>query len=266
MSKANGLAGGSQETVSKFSAIGYLFARDLHEKLKVPVGMMVLCQLAKRRPGMDLRETLLADPKLKFMVDSLDENVKYFRRPRPAGAWRFIPLRSEEPAVCRGGNNVPDPMRDQHFATILYNGMIAPVIPYAIKGVIWYQGESICFGTRGLDLYGHVEQTLVKDWRKQWGRDDLPFYVVRQRLAVGAGAERVVRHDCLNVMRRSRWRSGRSRSTWRARCAAARQRERAVDQVAGADRSGRRRSASRHRRWRSRWPWSTRGTPWRRPA
>jgi sialate O-acetylesterase len=57
--------------------------------------------------------------------------------------------------------------------------MIAPVVPYAIKGVIWYQGESICFGTPGLNLYGHVQQTLVKDWRKQWSNPNLPFYIVQ---------------------------------------------------------------------------------------
>jgi len=70
-------------------------------------------------------------------------------------------------------------VQDQHNATVLFNGMIAPVIPYAIRGVIWYQGESIVGGASGIALYPHVQATLVRDWRKLWGNDDLPFYIVQ---------------------------------------------------------------------------------------
>ena len=70
-------------------------------------------------------------------------------------------------------------MQDQHNPTVLFNGMINPVIRYAIRGVIWYQGESIVGGKEGVALYPHVQETLIKDWRKAWGRADLPFYVVQ---------------------------------------------------------------------------------------
>ena len=68
-------------------------------------------------------------------------------------------------------------MQDQHNPTVLFNGMINPVIRYAIRGVIWYQGESIVGGKEGVALYPHVQEALIKDWRKAWGRADLPFYV-----------------------------------------------------------------------------------------
>ena len=70
-------------------------------------------------------------------------------------------------------------MQDQHNPTVLFNGMINPVIRYAIRGVIWYQGESIVGGKEGVALYPHVQEALIKDWRKAWGRADLPFYVVQ---------------------------------------------------------------------------------------
>ena len=55
--------------------------------------------------------------------------------------------------------------------------MIAPVIPYAIRGAIWYQGESIVGGPNGLMLYATWMETLVTEWRKLWGEGNFPFYV-----------------------------------------------------------------------------------------
>jgi sialate O-acetylesterase len=61
---------------------------------------------------------------------------------------------------------------------VLFNAMINPIVPYAIRGAIWYQGESIVGGANGLNLYGHVMETLVTQWRKLWGEGNFPFYVV----------------------------------------------------------------------------------------
>jgi sialate O-acetylesterase len=59
----------------------------------------------------------------------------------------------------------------------MYNGMIAPVIPYAIKGVLWYQGEAINGGATGYKLYPLLQSTLIKDWRQRWGEGNFPFYI-----------------------------------------------------------------------------------------
>ena len=61
----------------------------------------------------------------------------------------------------------------QNFGASLYNGMINPLIPYAIRGVIWYQGESNA--NRALD-YRTAFPLMISDWRKQWHRGDFPFY------------------------------------------------------------------------------------------
>jgi len=61
---------------------------------------------------------------------------------------------------------------DQHNPTVLYNGMIAPFVPYAIRGILWYQGESI---TGRHELFPMWNETLIRDWRKLWG-SELPFY------------------------------------------------------------------------------------------
>ncbi len=62
------------------------------------------------------------------------------------------------------------------YPTLLYNGMISPLIPYGIKGAIWYQGE----GNAGRAFqYRRVFSDMIKDWRKQWNQGDFPFLFVQ---------------------------------------------------------------------------------------
>ena len=62
------------------------------------------------------------------------------------------------------------------FPTLLYNGMINPLVPYGIKGAIWYQGES---NAGRAFQYRHIFPDLIKDWRKQWNQGDFPFLFVQ---------------------------------------------------------------------------------------
>ena len=170
----------NSENVPGFSAVGYLFSRDLHRELKQPVGFLTLAFGASTAESWIRRETVAADPLLKPMLDHFDAAVQFYRTKPDAPA-------SEAPKPPQTINARPgppparqrDPVQDQHNPTVLFNGMINPVIPYAIRGVIWYQGESIVGGKEGVALYPHVQETLIKDWRKVWGRPDLPFYVVQ---------------------------------------------------------------------------------------
>jgi sialate O-acetylesterase len=59
----------------------------------------------------------------------------------------------------------------------LFNGMIAPLTPFAIRGVIWYQGEANS-GSRA-SLYARLFQTMIRDWRTAWGEGDFPFLFVQ---------------------------------------------------------------------------------------
>jgi len=68
---------------------------------------------------------------------------------------------------------VPPPPRVQNAASYLFNGMIHPILSYAINGVIWYQGES---NASRAYQYRTAFPLLITDWRKQWGQPDLPFY------------------------------------------------------------------------------------------
>jgi sialate O-acetylesterase len=168
------------QNVPGFSAVGYLFARDLHRELKQPVGFLTLAFGASTAESWIRRETVAADPLLKPMLDHFDAAVQFYRTKPEAP-----PTEAPQPPQTINARPGPpparqrDPVQDQHNSTVLFNGMINPVTPYAIRGAIWYQGESIVGGKEGVALYPHVMETLIKDWRKLWGQGDFPFYVVQ---------------------------------------------------------------------------------------
>jgi sialate O-acetylesterase len=186
------------ENAPAFSAVAYFFARDLQRKIKIPVGIITEAFGASTAESWIDRATMANDPKLKPLLDSFDAKVENFKTNRPA---IVAPPRSEDVSATneisaatnsasvstnsvarrRRGNAGPrDPVQDQHNATVLFNGMINPIIPYAIRGAIWYQGESIVDANKGgIALYPHVQAALIRDWRALWGEGDFPFYIVQ---------------------------------------------------------------------------------------
>jgi len=170
----------SPQTVPGFSAVGYLFARDLQKEINVPIGIVTTAVGASTAESWISREALVADPLLKPMVDNFDACLKAYRAnpavTLAAGTRPPWPMNKALPAATA---RLGDPLRDQHEPTVDYNGMVAPIIPYAMRGVIWYQGESVCWGDSGVSNYGRVQATLIKDWRTRWGQGDFPFYIVQ---------------------------------------------------------------------------------------
>jgi sialate O-acetylesterase len=175
----------SPATVADFSAIGYLFARDLNQQLKVPVGILLAAYGASTAEAWVPRDALAADPQLAPILAGFDAREATFKStpppPPPTAEPPAAPptdgtAAARPPRRARGGGG--DPVQDQHQPTVLYNGMLHPLIPYAIRGAIWYQGESI-LGNPGIPMYPHIMETLVTDWRKEWGEGNFPFYAVQ---------------------------------------------------------------------------------------
>lgn len=170
------------ETVREFSAVGYFFARDIHQALKVPVGIVTLTYGASTAQAWIRREAIAADARLKPVLDEFDAKVKAYVPPteEEMKLWQksVEVAKTEKKRAPRRPK--PDPVQDQHNPTVMYNGMIAPVVPYAIRGVLWYQGESI---TGPKELFPLWNETLIRDWRHLWARDGssseaapMPFY------------------------------------------------------------------------------------------
>jgi sialate O-acetylesterase len=128
---------------------------------------------------------LSAEPGFDFLLKTYDEACAKFDTGRVAKEkffqdlekWKGIAdqARAEGKPVPRRPRNV-DPHQDQHNPCVLYNGMIAPLVPYAVRGALWYQGESNYPTGK---IYFDLMKTLIADWRSAWHQDDFPFLFVQ---------------------------------------------------------------------------------------
>jgi len=148
----------SPKTIPSFSAVSYFFGRYLHQQLKVPVGLIHTSWGGTPAEAWTSRETLEGNPKLKVLVDRWDQSIAQYVATTSAPA------------------DKNDPRRNPHRTSGLYNAMIRPLIPYAIRGAIWYQGES---NAGRAYQYRTLFPAMIRDWRKHWGQSDFPFLFVQ---------------------------------------------------------------------------------------
>jgi sialate O-acetylesterase len=163
------------ETVPGFSAIAYFFSRDLQKAIKQPIGFITSAFGASCAQAWVSKEVLDSDTRLKPIMDAFAAQVATFKSAASAAADNPSP-----PADAAGGRGARggrgSPFTNQHNPYVLWNAMIKPIQPYAIRGVLWYQGESI---TEGLELYPVVMEHVITSWRRQWGQGEFPFYFVQ---------------------------------------------------------------------------------------
>lgn len=173
------------QTVGDFSAVAYFFGRELQQQLKVPVGLVTCAYGASTIEAWMPRDPIVKDRKLRPLVAAFDEKCAKFdadvsisekyRVARERWQEQVAAAKAARKPLPREPKN-PDPRQDQHNPEVLYNGMIAPVQGYPIRGAIWYQGESNV-DTRA--LYPALQKILIEQWRGLWQCGDFPFYFVQ---------------------------------------------------------------------------------------
>jgi len=173
----------SPATVGSFSAVGYFFGRDLYQAMKFPVGLIDTSWGGTEAEAWTSDEALEAGPDLKVAADSWRQRIAEFPHvleeyAQRLGEWE----KSAEEAESSGKVALPfpdapkDPRSYSWRDAGLWNGMVAPLTPFAIAGVIWYQGESNApFGYQ----YRKVFATMIQQWRSSWGEGDFPFLFVQ---------------------------------------------------------------------------------------
>lgn len=173
----------SPRTAGDFSAVAYYFGCRLRESLKVPVGLVTCAFGASTIESWLGEPALAAHPQARVLLEAFAKKVLVFRDDPKLFRDYGVAL-----AKYKSGKapKDPDPFHDQHNPFVLHNGMIAPLVPYAIRGAIWYQGESN-LPTRA--LYADLQQMLIEEWRAQWGNPALPFYFVQLAPYKTAAAE-----------------------------------------------------------------------------
>ena len=181
--KTSGWQTASPETAGNFSAIGYFFAQRLAEKLRVPVGIInaswggtpIESWLAKSelektsawpRFSAEWQEALKVFPEKSAEYPALDV------------AWRKADD-AERATGKKNGLPWPHPPVGPGTAYApggLFNGMILPIAPFALRGVLWYQGESNVGRDRE---YRELFPAMIRSWRAAWPQGDFPFFFVQ---------------------------------------------------------------------------------------
>jgi sialate O-acetylesterase len=134
------------EHIKNFSAVAYFFGRELHRNLKVPIGLIGTNYGGTPMEAWTSREALESRPAFsaaaKMAATPLDSN------------WR----------------------KAKNHPSGLFNAMIHPLVPYGIRGVIWYQGEA---NAGRHEHYRELSELMITDWRQRWGQGDFPFLLVQ---------------------------------------------------------------------------------------
>lgn len=187
-----------------FSAVGYLFAKEIRRVTQKPVGMIgaywggtpaqawTSMSALENNPALSRHantvKNLTAEQKAYFPMKWgnyvvamkkwwAESGEPFEKSQKEAAAAAKLAKESGQPEPPRPQMAFPRPQspRNEGTPTTLFNGMINPLIPYAITGVIWYQGES----NVGATDYGVLFSAMINDWREKWGQGDFPFLFVQ---------------------------------------------------------------------------------------
>lgn len=170
------------QSVRDFSAAGYYFGVELQRELKVPIGLINSSYGGSQAEAWTPIPYLLASEELRPTV----ERAKIWEAERPRvkaeyeeqiRQWR----EASDKAKAAGARpqpspSVPDALRDYRAASSIYDGMIEPLIPYALRGAVWYQGES---NEARAEQYRLLLPTMIRAWRERWGQGDFPFGIIQ---------------------------------------------------------------------------------------
>jgi sialate O-acetylesterase len=168
----------SADIVPGFSAVAYYFAKKIHGELNVPVGMIHSSWGGTPAEAWTPEKNLATEPEFEPILKTwkqeiADYPVKKVEYDKALKEYTEMQQRGEKPLRKPTPPRGPDNPR---CPSVLYNGMIHPLIPYTLKGAIWYQGES---NAGRAYQYRKLFPAMITSWRNQWGQGDFPFYFVQ---------------------------------------------------------------------------------------
>ena len=182
----------TSRAAGNFSALALAFAHELHRELKVPVGILLTSHSNTRIEAFTKRKAIEGHPGLKVDADLIHDGDAATAQGRAAFEKYFRDLEAWQKASAALGFPVEKPLARPGLPGIagqwrgpsqFFNGKIAPVVPYAIRGSLWCQGESNSGDGR---LYAARMEALVRGWREAWGMPDMPFYFTQMQNYGGA--------------------------------------------------------------------------------
>ncbi len=184
------------ETVGGFSATAYFFGRELHKALNVPVGLINSSVGGTPIESWIAPEAQRASAALKPFFDTQQKATKEFDATKAKAKFEQDQAKWKEAAKQAKAEGKPAPKAPRDPVALnerkgnvggLFNGKIAPLIPYAIRGALWYQGEANSSPDKAAFYHAQLS-LLVTDWRARWGYD-FPFAWVQLPNFGGAGRD-----------------------------------------------------------------------------
>ena len=156
------------DTVGSFSAVGYFYARQLHQTLNVPVGMINNAWGGSACEAWIDRDLLEADEQYRPLMERWEE--KETRHAELSG------LKERTQAQQKTLQGLNREMGGNARPANIYNGVLKSHLGYTIRGAIWYQGES---NASRAYQYRELFPLMISSWRNEWGQGDFPFYWVQ---------------------------------------------------------------------------------------
>jgi sialate O-acetylesterase len=173
------------ETVPGFSAVGYYFGRTLHQVLGVPVGLIDNAWGGSACEAWIRRDLLGGKEIYKPLMDRWTETEKTFdfEKAKAGYAKKLEEWKTRCSTARAEGKPLPNRPRPpqnrltgQHRPANLFNARLLPIVPFGIRGAVWYQGES---NSSRAYQYRDMFPLMIQNWRDVWGQGDFPFYWVQ---------------------------------------------------------------------------------------
>ncbi len=167
------------QTAGKFSTVAYFYARELYQALHVPIGIIHSSVSGTLAEAWTRTEVLAGKPALAPILTRYAQAEKTFDADQAAyllklAAWKKMDMVAQKTTPKPVAPT--DPATQTTHPAGLYNGKIAPLLPFRIAGCIWWQGE---YNSERCEQYKTLFPALIADWRAQWGQGDFPFYFVQ---------------------------------------------------------------------------------------
>lgn len=153
-----------------FAAVSYYFARELYENLKMPIGIINIAADGTGIESWISKESLLKFPETKAHYESWERRLSTYSADKAA----YDAVVKQDPEYGKTHKPPVDPI-SRFGETVTYSTQLLPVVPYAVKGITWYQGEH---DVGEHEMYRKVLPVLVQEWRDLW-HENLPFYSVQ---------------------------------------------------------------------------------------
>jgi sialate O-acetylesterase len=171
------------QTIPHITAVGYFFARGLHQKLNVPLGLIEASWGATRCEAWTPAQMFKTDSRLNYWINKWSAVERAFPALQAAYQQKYETWQKEVQQARRAGTAEPaKPVEPQLLTkvkpSVIYNAVVAPLSHYTIRGVVWYQGENNAYKDEAFN-YRYLFPAMIQGWRDAWGQGDFPFIFVQ---------------------------------------------------------------------------------------